>query len=116
VDPVEATARTVAIANECVVPALFRLKAEQASLAATVDDNARARHLRTMFFLFVSLVAGGKVANASARMTEAIRKARAANPTAAAASNANSRFRRPIAGLMKVFREAWTSVARRLKR
>jgi hypothetical protein len=116
VDPVEAAARTVAIANECIVPTLFRLKTEQASLATSVDDNARARHLRTMFFLFVSLVAGGKVANASVRMTEAIRKARAASPIAADTSSENSKFSRSVASLMSFFRGAWTSLVRRLTR
>jgi hypothetical protein len=67
----------MAIANECIVPTLYRLKVTQASLAAAVGSNDKARHLRTAFFIFVAFIAGGKVANASVRMTEAILKARA---------------------------------------
>ncbi|WP_375576162.1 hypothetical protein [Paracidovorax oryzae] len=78
-DPGAVMLRTVAIANECIAPTLYRLKVQQASLAPMVGDHAKARHLRTVFFLFIALIAGGKVANASVRMTEAIRKARADN-------------------------------------
>jgi hypothetical protein len=117
VDPIEAATRTVAIANECVVPTLLRLKAEQTSLATYVGDNEKAKHLRTMFFLFVSLVAGGKVANASVRMTEAIRKVRSINTTvASAASNLQSRFRRLTVGLIKILRAIWMSGVRRLSK
>lgn len=79
VAPADEMSHTVAIANECIVPTLFQLKAKQASLASAVDDNEKTRHLRALFFIFVSLIAGGKVANASVRMTEAIRKEKASN-------------------------------------
>ncbi len=79
VDRIEAATRTVAVANECIIPTLYRLKSEQASLARSVEDNAIARHLRTLFFIFVSLIAGGKVANASVRMTDAIQNVRKNN-------------------------------------
>lgn len=76
VDPSEGILHTVAIANECVVPALVALKVEQTKLAQEVTANARARHLRWLLFLFTALVAGGKVANASIRMFQAIYQAR----------------------------------------
>ena len=75
--PGEGILSTVAIANECVVPGLVALKVEQEKLAHEVASNSRARHLRWLLFLFTAFVAGGKVANASIRMFDAIEKERA---------------------------------------
>lgn len=78
VEPQEAPMKTVAIANECVVPTLIALKAEQARLEPEVSANTRNRHLRWLFFLCTAIVAGGKVANASARLALAVQQARKA--------------------------------------
>ena len=76
VDPGDGILSTVAISNECVVPGLVALKVEQEKLALEVASNSRARHLRWLLFLFTAFVAGGKVANASIRMFDAIGKER----------------------------------------
>jgi hypothetical protein len=77
VNPGDGILSTVAIANECVVPGLVALKVKQEKLAHEVESNLRARHLRWLLFLFTAFVAGGKVANASIRMFDAIEKERA---------------------------------------
>jgi hypothetical protein len=77
VKAIDAISRTVAIGNECIVPTLLRLKSQQSSLAKSVDDNAKAKNLRTLFFVLVSFIAGGKVANASVRMTDLMQRVRA---------------------------------------
>jgi hypothetical protein len=115
VDPAIGAARTVAIANECIVPTLSRLKVEQASLAGAVDDSAKARNLRTMFFIFVAFVAGGKVANASVRMTDEMRRRQVLKPTATgyAAPKPQGRFFGIFAGFMNGVRGLWRTMARR---
>jgi hypothetical protein len=115
VDPAFGAARTVAIANECIVPTLSRLKVEQASLAGAVDDSAKARNLRTMFFIFVAFVAGGKVANASVRMTDEMRRRRVLKPTATSyvPPKPQSRFFGIFAGFMNGIRGLWRTMARR---
>lgn len=92
VAPIDGMTHTVAIANECIIPTLFQLKTKQVLLASAVDDNERTRHLRTVFFILVSLIAGGKVANASVRMTEAIRKEKANNAAGSNTSNVQQSF------------------------
>ena len=114
VDPIEARLRTVAIANECIVPTLHRLKVEQVALAAVVDDNAKAWYLRTMFFIFVAFVAGGKVANASVPMTEAIRKGRSNKLTGYVVPKPLSRLSQLLARVLNQLREVWASIVRRM--
>ena len=64
------TYRTVAIASECIIPSLVALRARHEKLGAVVADNARTKHFRWLFFILFSLVAGGKVANATSRAIE----------------------------------------------
>jgi hypothetical protein len=116
VSPSEAGSRTVAIANECVVPTLYRLKVQQASLAASVTDSSRARHLRTLFFILVAFVAGGKVANASVRMTDAIRKDRSSRATGVSAPESQTRLHRLLKNLTERIRVTWLSIRQRTKR
>lgn len=116
VSPIEARSRTVAIANECVVPTLYRLKVQQASLAASVADNSRARHLRTLFFILVAFVAGGKVANASVRMTDAIRKDRSTRAAGIGAPQPTARLCRLLSSLTRRLRVARLAVQRHTKR
>lgn len=95
---------TVAIANECVVPTLVSLKIKQARLASDAAANARMRHIRWVFFLWIALVAGGKVANASIRMSQAIRQQvenNKAAPTNATSSALPSRRARALRRLAK---------------
>lgn len=60
--------RTVALASECIVPALVRSRSIQEKLAFKVKSDSRSRHLRWLYFLVFSLVAGGKIANASTKL------------------------------------------------
>jgi hypothetical protein len=109
VDPSFGLMQPMAIANECVAPTLYRLRIEQASLASSVGDNDKARHLRTMFFVFVAFIAGGKVANASVRMTEAIRKARAGGAAQVARRGPGARI---VSAALKVLALIWVRIKR----
>lgn len=111
-DATEGPLRTVAIANECIIPTLYRLKIEQSSLTAVVDDSDKTRHLRTIFFIFVSFIAGGKVANASVRMTEAIRKANANYAVSDDAPKRKPRFSRWFVRSIYTIHKMWSSVIR----
>jgi hypothetical protein len=62
--------RTVAIASECITPSLVASRTRQEKLNAVVADKARTKHFRWLFFILFSLVAGGKVANATSRAIE----------------------------------------------
>lgn len=62
--------RTVAVSNECVVPTLVRLRSKMEKDVARVEGAARARHARWLFYLLVAVLAGGKVANATAKLTK----------------------------------------------
>jgi hypothetical protein len=47
----------------------------QEKIGAVVADNARTKHFRWLFFILFSLVAGGKVANATSRAIELDKRA-----------------------------------------
>jgi hypothetical protein len=66
----DALTRTVAIASECIIPSLVALRARQEKLQAVVEDKARTKHFRWLFFILFSLVVGGKVANTTSRAIE----------------------------------------------
>jgi hypothetical protein len=59
--------RRVAIANEMLIPTLVRLHGQVEKLAPKIDDIKRSKHLRWLFFVLFSVLAGGKVANATVR-------------------------------------------------
>ena len=60
--------RTVAIANETLVPGLIRMRLMQERLAMEVKDASMSRHLRWLFYVMFSILAGGKVGNATCRL------------------------------------------------
>jgi hypothetical protein len=64
----------VAIASECVVPILVAQKVKQQKLVRDVRAAELARHWRWLFFVITALLAGGKVANASARLVDVTSK------------------------------------------
>lgn len=69
--PTDAIAAAHAIANECIVPALVASKKRQERLISGVKNDERFRHVRWAFLLLVTVIAGGKVANASVRFVGA---------------------------------------------
>jgi hypothetical protein len=62
--------RTVAIASECIIPLLVASRARQEKLQTIVEDKTRTKYIRWLFFILLSLVVGGKVANATSRAVE----------------------------------------------
>jgi hypothetical protein len=64
------TSRTVAIASECIIPSLIASRARQEKLQAVVEDKTRTKYIRWLVFILLSLVVGGKVANATSRVIE----------------------------------------------
>lgn len=62
------SARTVALANECIVPTMVVLRKIQEKQMARVLDNKKAKNYRWLYFLIFSLVVGGKIANSTTRL------------------------------------------------
>jgi len=58
-----------ALASEFLIPNLIRLGVIQKKLTAEEHQNKRNRHFRWIYYLFFSGVVGGKVANATAKLT-----------------------------------------------
>lgn len=58
--------RTVALASECIVPTLVRMKKVQSRLLKQAQQDEKDKHHKWAFFLFFSVIIGGKIANASA--------------------------------------------------
>ncbi len=59
---------TVAIANECIIPLLIRTRIMQEKHVISVQNIEFLWHLKWLFFIFFAILAGGKVANATARL------------------------------------------------
>lgn len=62
---------TIAVSNECVIPTLVQLRSKMEKQVAHVESAARTSHARWVFYLFIAFLAGGKVANATAKFTKA---------------------------------------------
>ena len=62
--------RTSAIANECVIQSLVSSRARAEKLSNGVSDAHQRKHIRWVFFVLFSILAGGKVANATARANQ----------------------------------------------
>lgn len=62
---------TVAVSNECVIPTLVQLRSKMEKQVTNVESAARTSHARWVFYLFIAFLAGGKVANATAKFTKA---------------------------------------------
>ena len=60
---------TVAVANECVIPTLVRLHGEIVRASTELSAELEARHARWLFYVLFAMIAGGKVANATARLS-----------------------------------------------
>ncbi len=63
--------RPVAIANECVIPTLVALRAKMEKQVTQIREAARTKHFRWLFYILFAVLAGGKVANATAKLTKA---------------------------------------------
>lgn len=61
--------RTVAISNACVIPTLIRDRALVQRKEAKIRAAAEDRHARWLFYACFAFIAGGKVANASAKLS-----------------------------------------------
>jgi hypothetical protein len=77
----------VAISSDCVIPILVKLRAQQEKLVVKLREQAIYKNFRWMFLVSMSIVAGGKVANASGKLLDlgskqtSGRAVRAANST-----------------------------------
>lgn len=61
---------TVAIANACIVPTLVKLRERIEHKVIKSKASAKSKHVRWMFYVLFAMLAGGKVANATARLTK----------------------------------------------
>jgi hypothetical protein len=61
--------RTVALSNACVIPTLIRDRSLVQHKEAKIREAAKDRHARWFFYTYFAFIAGGKVANASAKLS-----------------------------------------------
>lgn len=66
--------RTSAIGNECVIPTLINLRLKTEKLSNSVIEVEKNKHFRWIFYTLFSILAGGKVANATARANQDLSK------------------------------------------
>lgn len=62
--------RTAALASECILPSLVRLRLQQKKLLSVVSENEESKHYRWLFFIFFSIIVGGKIANSTTRIVD----------------------------------------------
>ena len=60
--------RTSALASECIIPTLVRLRNEQQKLLALNIADKRSKHYRWLYYIFLSLVVGGKIATSTMKL------------------------------------------------
>jgi hypothetical protein len=60
--------RTTAVASECIIPTLVRLREEQQKLFALTIEDKRSKHYRWLYYGFFSLVVGGKIATSTMKL------------------------------------------------
>jgi hypothetical protein len=60
--------RTTALASECIIPTLVRLREEQQKLLALSIEDKRSKHYRWLYYGFFSLVVGGKIATSTMKL------------------------------------------------
>lgn len=60
--------RTTALASECIIPTLVRLREEQQKLLALSIKDKRNKHYRWLYYGFFSLVVGGKIATSTMKL------------------------------------------------
>jgi hypothetical protein len=93
-DQKDAAFRTVAIATEALIPELVALREAQERKFEQVQAEIQDRHYRWLFYLFLALLAGGKVGNATARLL-ATSKATKSDPAPAPPTNRWRRIKLP---------------------
>lgn len=64
----EPIVRTTALANECIIPTLVRLRKEQQKLLDLTIEDERSKHYRWLYYGFFSLVVGGKIATSTMKL------------------------------------------------
>lgn len=62
--------RPVAIANECIIPNLVSLKYAMPKLLAGEREAKQVKNYRWLYFIFIALAVGGKVANSSTKLVD----------------------------------------------
>jgi len=61
-------ALSTAIDSECIIPGLIHSRLQQEKLSAAVAQDKINKHYRWLFYILFSVVAGGKIANATAKI------------------------------------------------
>ena len=67
IDGSEDMMTTVHVASECIVPSIVQFKKNEERLAIQIDSISRSKHSRWLFYIFFSILAGFKVASATAK-------------------------------------------------
>lgn len=62
--------RPVAIANECIIPNLVSLKSALLKMLADEHEAKQVKNYRWLYFLFIALAVGGKIANSSTKLAD----------------------------------------------
>ncbi|WP_277960748.1 hypothetical protein [Pseudomonas sp. RIT-To-2] len=69
--------RPVAIANECIIPNLVWLKSRMPGLLADDREASLMKNYRWVYFLFIALAVGGKIAISSTKLVDFKKRERA---------------------------------------
>ncbi|WP_258041274.1 hypothetical protein [Pseudomonas syringae] len=62
--------RPVAIANECIIPNLVSLRSVMPKMLESEHEAKEGKNYRWLYFLFIALAVGGKVANSSTKLAK----------------------------------------------
>lgn len=62
--------RKIIVANECIIPTLVLLQKRIDNEIKKVNSSLEQKHIRWFFYFIFSILAGGKVANATARLSK----------------------------------------------
>lgn len=59
-----------ALASECLIPTLVMQRRQQEKLVFEIAEQQKAKYYRWMFYIFFSLIVGGKIANSTTKAIE----------------------------------------------
>lgn len=59
---------TAALSSECIIPSLVALRTRQEKLLQKTGEDLQAKHYRWIYYLFFSIVVGGKIATSTVKL------------------------------------------------
>jgi hypothetical protein len=97
---------TAALSSECIIPSLVALRARQEKLLQKTSEDLQAKHYRWIYYLFFSIVVGGKIATSTVKLFSIHRR------TAEESRRSCYLIKRCVAVISKIFLYSLKMVAR----